>query len=112
MLITLDGEELYLKPSLHACMQISRMDDAPVVTVEKIARLNFDTIVKVIALGLGVSPTERLQQRVFDTGVAKFTGPCIRFINNVNNGGRPLSQEEIKDMEREADEGNGINPSQ
>ena len=106
----LDGEEVTLKPTLRACIGISRMDDSPMATVDKIVRLNFDTITQVLAFGLGIGPGQKLQEQIYRTGVINLTRHAINFVNVVNNGGRPVSEKDLYDLKD--DEGNQTAPIQ
>lgn len=95
--IKLSGETLYLKPTLDACLRLSRTNErGPVVLSEQCLALNFDTICFVLAAGLGTKP-EEIQQRVFDTGTVNLYGKAVRFIHIVSNGGRPEKPLEGKD---------------
>lgn len=88
--LILDGEELTLKPTLDACLGISRLHNSPMITAGKITDMDFDTILHVLALGIGVQPDRKLQDRLFKSGLLDIRTPLIEFIHVVNNGGRPV----------------------
>lgn len=92
--LTLAGEDVVLKPTLAACLGISRLAGGATEVVTRIAQLNFDTIVAVIALGMDRPPDKKLQQKVYDNGLLKLTGPLIEFVTIVNNGGRRVNATE------------------
>lgn len=96
--IELEGKKLRLKPSLEACLRLSRSPlGDPRALYDKCMGLNFEAMITVIAAGLGVE-IEEIQESVFRTGTANLIGPCSRFIINVSNGGR-AAVEEAKESE-------------
>lgn len=92
--IQLAGRTEYLRPTLGACMRLSRSGaNGPRVLADQVMALNFDTINFVIACGLD-KKEEETQQDVFTTGTVNLFASCIRFIHNVSNGGRPAKPAE------------------
>lgn len=89
--IVLDGKEMLLKPSLQACMDISRLAGGGQAAIQRCLALEFDTICAVISAGLGLNPVQakKLPAAVYATGTISLHGACIDFIHIVNNGGRP-----------------------
>jgi hypothetical protein len=94
--IMLDEKELFLTPSLGACMAISKLNGGLNAAVQRCLALDMDTIVAVIVAGLGLNPTQaaKVPAAVYKTGLIRLHGACIDFISIVGNGGRPLSDEE------------------
>ena len=90
---TFDGEEATLKPSLAACIGISRLHNNPHITAQRILDMDFDIIAKVVALGLGVPVSKSLTEKVYRTGVLDIRDSLIRFIHVVNNGGREIVED-------------------
>ena len=91
--ITLDGEEAVLRPSLKAAQTISKQSGGIIAAVNAVARFDFETIVSVIALGLGVSQGRAVQdlaEKVYATGLTDLVEPVTRFLTIVANGGRPV----------------------
>lgn len=90
--IELDGETCTLKPSLQACQALSRMRGGINNTVRAVGDLDFDAMVTVIGLGLGLSGKELkdLPEKVYETGLPELSGPLIRYLSNVANGGKPF----------------------
>ncbi len=110
--ITLDGEDTFLKPSLRACMGISRLHNNPYETANRIMQMDFDVIVKVAAYGLNVAPNKILEEKIYRTGIVNIRPALIAFIHIVNNGGRPVSvDEEGNPKESETESGNAPDPS-
>lgn len=99
--ILLDGVEVTLQPTLAACIGISRLHNAPMITVRKILDMDFDTIVAVTAFGLGVTPNEKFQEKVYRTGILEMRDALIRFVHIVNNGGREIPDDEEVEEEEE-----------
>lgn len=94
--IELDGEEMALKPSLRAATTLSRQAGGLMGAVERCGRLDFDTIRSVIGLGLGLTEngSKDLPEKVYRTGLMTLSGPAIRFLHILSNGGRPVDPEE------------------
>lgn len=84
-----DGD-VTLKPTLEACLKISRLHNAPMTTAGRISDMDFDTVVQVIAIGADLKPDAALQERVYKTGLLSMLSPLIQFVHVVNNGGRPV----------------------
>lgn len=105
---TLDGEELFLKPSLRACQAISRMHGNPHETANRIMGMDFDVITKVAAIGLNRAPNKALEEKIYKTGPVNIRPALIAFIHVVNNGGRPvpMASEDGEGAEEQPSEGN------
>lgn len=90
--ITLQGEERRLKPSLDACITLSRSAGGITGAIQRCAQMDFDTIVAVISAGLAANPTQRkrlVEPAVFETGLINLADRCILFLRIVANGGKP-----------------------
>ncbi len=90
--IELDGETVILKPSLNACQTISRQSGGISAAVAAVGRFDFDTVVSVVTLGLGVTGSEAkaVPEKVWRTGLTDLVGPVTKFLTIVANGGRPV----------------------
>lgn len=102
----LDGEEVTLKPTLQACIAISKLHDNPTITAGQITDMNFDVIVRVLGIALNRAPNKLLQEQVYRTGVLDIRAPLIQFVHVVNNGGRPVTDTDAEDDKTEDDKGN------
>ena len=92
--IVLDGEEVVLKPSLKAAQTISKTSGGIIPAINAIGRFDLETMVTVIALGLGKTGTRDLQdlaEKVYSTGITELVEPVTQFLTIVANGGRPVS---------------------
>lgn len=87
--IELDGEVITLKPSLKAALTLSNAPGGIPAMVQRCINLEMDALVNVIACGLGMMSKD-LPERVYNTGLFMVSGRCIRFLNVLANGGRPL----------------------
>lgn len=97
--VQLDGAPYTLKPTLEACMAISRIGGGLQAAVQRCINLDMETICDIIAAGLSANPTQRkkmIPELVFKTGLIALSAPCIEFIHVVGNGGRPLPEEEAE----------------
>lgn len=91
--LELDGQKVTLRPTLEACITISRLHGGANAAIERCMRMDWDTIRAVIVAGIGRNAKE-LDQLIFKTGVFALSAPCIDFITIVNNGGRPPIEEQ------------------
>lgn len=92
--IVLDGEEVVLKPSLKAAQTISKTSGGIISAINAIGRFDLETMVTVIALGLGKTGTRDVQdlaEKVYSTGITELVEPVTQFLTIVANGGRPVS---------------------
>lgn len=96
--IILGGEEMVLKPSLAACMQISKLAGNSLdAAAQRCARLDFDFVCELIAIGLdATSPALRkqVQQKVYEQGVISVAATCITYVRVIMSGGRLVSPAE------------------
>lgn len=91
--IILDGEDAVLRPSLKAAQTISKQSGGIIAAVQAVGRFDFETIVAVIALGLGVSQAREVQslaEKVYSTGLTDLVEPVTKFLTIIANGGRPI----------------------
>lgn len=98
----LDGKTETLRPSLKACIGVSRLHQSPQVTASKISELEFDSITHVAALGLGVKVDKPFQEKIYRTGLFNLAPFMIKFIRVVNNGGK-LDEDEIANTDEDKD---------
>ncbi len=109
IVIELDGKEMVLRPSLKACMAVSRIAGGLQAAVQRCLALDMDTICAIITAGLDLNPNQArmVPEAVYATGLIALSAPCIDFINVVGNGGRPVQIEEDDD-----DDGESADPPQ
>lgn len=103
--IELDGNILYLKPTLSACQRISSMRGGLNASIQKCLEMDFDVICQIISAGLNLNPVQSkmIPEAVFKAGVFDVSAKAIEFISVVGNGGRPLEDDD-DDGEREGEE--------
>ena len=92
--IELDGETAILRPSLKTCQTISRQSGGISSAVAAVGRFDFDIIVSVVTLGLGVKDEEAksIPEKVWRTGLTDLVGPVTKFLTIIANGGRPVDE--------------------
>lgn len=92
--IELDGETVILRPNLKAAQNISRQKGGIMAAVDAVGKFDFDTMVNVIVLGLGVDGKEArdIPEKVYSTGMADLVAPVINYLTILANGGRPVSE--------------------
>lgn len=89
--ILLDGKEQVLRPTLHACMEISKFAGGAQNAIRRCLAMEFEIICEIIAIGTGfTSMKERrlIEEAVYQTGTIGLAAECILFIRTINNGGR------------------------
>ena len=98
---------MVLKPSLDACLQISRMaGNSLELAIQRCARMDFEFICEIIALGLdATSPAlkKEVREKVYLTGVINIAADCILFVRTIMNGGV---------LPKDEDEGGGDDDSE
>ena len=107
--ITLEGREVYLVPSLEACVEVSR--NGLIQTVQKCELLDFETICMVIGAGVVVnekrlSATVRqreLPKAVYEAGLFQMKEKAIEFCRLVGHGGKFPEDDQIEDKGTEGD---------
>ncbi|PSJ60744.1 hypothetical protein [Pseudaminobacter soli (ex Li et al. 2025)] len=91
--IELDGETVTLRPSLQAAQTISRQAGGISSALSAVGRFEFDTIVTVVTLGLGLTGNDakEVPGRVYRTGLSDLIAPLSIYLANIANGGRPAA---------------------
>lgn len=102
--IELDGKAMQLKPSLDACIRISKIAGGLNAAIVRCRNLDFDTICEVVQIGLGINPVmaKKIPEAVYRQGTIDLAGACIDFVHVVANGGRALPPDDEEDKD-EAD---------
>lgn len=100
--ITIDGEEMVLRPSWQAAQSISRMSGGIMGAIEKVVKLDMETIIAIVQMGLGFGmgkrPPTDLAERIWRTGLTDEGGfvveRCVLYLRTLANGGRPPSADD------------------
>ena len=108
--VSLNNEELVLKPTVRAATSISRQFDGFVTARARLVSENFDAVVFILRLGLNLDDkaARDLPDRVYKNGItAELLIPLINYVAILGNGGRPLDLEDRNvDKNEAADQGN------
>lgn len=96
---TLEGETHHLKPSLEACLALSRARGGlygPGSLAEGLGRYEFEAYEIVIRAGLGLGPSamKGLPEQIYKTGLLSLIKPCSTFIAVIANGGQKAAKTE------------------
>ena len=86
--LKLGEQNVSLKPTLQAAIKLSGVQGGITRMVDRCLNLEFDAIHTVIAQGLGGNSKD-LPGLIYDAGLINLSDPCIRFLHNLANGGRP-----------------------
>lgn len=97
--VTIDGEELVLRPTMEACTALSRVAGGLGGLQQKLQAVDFDTIHLIVTYGLGYKPPgpRELQAKIYRSGLLNMVKPCSDFVTIVWNGGQPLADEDAGD---------------
>lgn len=96
--LKLGNEELELKPSIHAIKQVCSRHGGVLEAINKVSRLDFNTMIDIIFLGIPRSyntPKERarLEEKIYMAGLSDDTGSIAEAVMNylkmLIRGGRP-----------------------
>lgn len=99
--LDLDGERVVLRPTLRTAQRLSRQSGGLARAIERVGNLELDAMVEVVQAGTGKDGSD-IADKVWRTGLPPLAAPCIRFLSNLANGGRPASESEGSDHD-EAD---------
>lgn len=94
--VEIDGEKFTLTPSFEAMKTLSARSGGIMNAMQSVMRLDLDTIVDVLALGVGYGPTRRppkdFAERVWRTGLTDDTGgmaaKAADYLQVLSRGGR------------------------
>lgn len=96
--LELGGETITLRPSLNAAMKLSTRAGGISGLVQKCLNLDIEAISDVIIIGGGIKVQPDTKEKIFMQGLLDLSAPCIKYLNNLANGGKPLrSGEESED---------------
>lgn len=88
--VILDGRELLLRPSVEACIAISKMGSINEVFA-RIRSMHFETICAVIGIGIGANPRQRekdIPKAVYEAGMFAVSAAAMEYVHAIANGGR------------------------
>jgi hypothetical protein len=91
------AEKVTLRPTLGAAMKLSTMQGGLTKLVQRCSDLDFDAICDVIIIGGELVVDETTKQRIFEEGMIDLMLPCVQYLNNLANGGKPPREEEGND---------------
>ena len=91
VLVTLDGTEYRLKPTLRAAFTVNDHGQGFLNVFSRVSVFDISTMVVVIAAGLGKTKPDELawvREQVYATGPAALMKPVARFLECLAHGGR------------------------
>ena len=91
--ITLNGKTYVMRPTLKACLSISRQSGGILEAVRRVGSYDFDQIVAVLSAGLEREDKEELSEEIFRNGVVTLAAPAIKFLTVIANGGAHAAAE-------------------
>lgn len=97
--LQLGDDDFTLRPTLKACMSLSNQRGGVTAMVQRCLDFEFDAIHSVIVAGMDGKTSRDMPELIFKTGLVNLAAPCIKFLNNVANGGRPLGEEDEGDKD-------------
>lgn len=97
--LMLGNEEVTLKPTAHAMLELSRKYGGLATVARRIVEMDADAVVDVLAHGLGgpayntAAKRKELAEKAFAAGLTDDTGgvaaKCVEYITVLMRGGRP-----------------------
>lgn len=95
VVISLDGEERTLRPTLNAATRINSQFGGFAGALGQIQALNLEAMTYIVRQGLGASDAEAkgLREQVYQAGVLEMVGPLSRYVMLLANGGKLSSDE-------------------
>ncbi|MBI1207507.1 MAG: hypothetical protein GC191_09505 [Azospirillum sp.] len=111
VVITLDGQEVTLKPSLGAFTVLSSRYETYGELLRLLAAGNVPAIIQVLRQGLGLTDAQakRLPNQLFSTGVSDLIDPVSDYVFRLFNAGK--SPAEVMAAQAEAAGSGAENPS-
>lgn len=91
---TREVETKVLKPTFIAAQTLSRKHNGGIGLVQRLSNLDLDAIAAVIEIGLNLGKNNKvhgadsLPERIYNTGIMALSGPCIRYVHILQNGGK------------------------
>jgi hypothetical protein len=85
------GDDLIvLRPTLKAALKLSTRPGGLAELSRKCLSLDIEAISDIMVVATVEEISGNLMQRIFEEGVINLAGPCVTFINNLSNGGKPF----------------------
>lgn len=107
--IDLDGENLFLVPSLDAALFLSRQQGGLMGVLNRCENLEMDVITMVIAQGLGKSglgPKE-LPGKIYRSGIVVCSTRAMEYLGVLMNAGKPRVSKDDEEEGKKNPLGNG-----
>jgi hypothetical protein len=102
VVITINGQERVLKPTLRALTVISSQYNGLFKAREMIVQQDFAACVFIIRHGLNLNDREAktLPDEIYENGLTfDLLGPLIRFMGILANGGKPLPDDPVDELQ-------------
>lgn len=90
--IELDGKTETLKSSISAARTASQVGGGFIGASARVAAFEFDTILMIVAAGLGKKPAD-VERAVFEAGMPALAGPVSTFVTYLASGGKPPKED-------------------
>jgi hypothetical protein len=106
--LQIGSNTLVLRPTLPAGLAISRTAGGIRGAIDKVVALDFDTILSVIRVGIGVKEAKnypKLDEMIYENGLldseGAITAKLVEYLTNLARGGRPADAEDDEKEDRE-----------
>lgn len=94
--ITLNGQNLVLKPCYAACLALSKSDGLVMASSRLIREFDVELMTRIVAAGLAREPDEKLGESIYNAGLQSVRDICQDYLNILANGGRRPKKEPEK----------------
>lgn len=109
MPVTLNDDELILKPTLRAMTAINRQFSGLANARQQLVAENFEAVVFILRYGLNLTDqaAKDLPDRVYQNGITgELLVALIKYVAILGNGGKPLPDEPVETGDEAQVEGN------
>ncbi len=109
VVITLNGDDVTLKPTPRAALAISSHFGGYRQAIEKLATMDLAAATTVVAQGAGIKgeAAKGLSEKVYRAGLSNLTPDLIEYVAILANGGRRPDEAASSGDDEDDDEGNG-----
>lgn len=103
--LKLDGEDKELVPTYRAAMGISKSFGGYMPAIQAVSQLDMEAIEKVLAFGLQLTNhgQKGIGEKIFKSNTPEVATACVKYINILMNGGKPVDESGPEDREEEGE---------
>jgi hypothetical protein len=92
--LVLGDDLIVLRPTLKAAIKLSTRPGGLAEVSRKCLALDIETITDILLIASEEKIEGSVMERVFNEGLINLASPCVTFINNLSNGGKPFTDKQ------------------